>query len=77
MTDIPEHVKRCTTHHSACDCIDYFTNKRIADLEQQLSELEQQLSELRDGINRAGAYLSQGCINAAIGELAALLKQEG
>ena len=38
MSDMPERVRRCTTHHHACDCREYEFEQAIIAREQEIEE---------------------------------------
>ena len=59
MSDMPERVRRCATHHHACDCREYEFEQAKVRIEELTAEVEEQARVLGKSGSREAELLAR------------------
>jgi len=50
MSEMPESVKRCVTHHHACDCREWHQEQQLLHREAEIDRLEAENRVMREAL---------------------------
>ena len=78
MSDMPERVRRCTTHHHACDCREYEFEQakaRIEALKAAIGNINTQKEIVMKYAKESDRLMAVGRMYQAIADAAALLQE--